>query len=471
MDRPTWTSGIHPLSSVKGRIIVGFGLLVVILAGVVAGSAWLARKHQSDLATMEHHTAIADLLQDTEIASGTSATYLYGYVTTGNELLLPTLNSSLAASRQHLDEAAAIEQAQSHDHVPRLEELDETGNELHDGTEQLIAMSQAGERELAVTGMQAQTPKYMQWLGGLTRAVDSEQEQVSALKSRADRAGDLAFWLLVVSGAAGAGIAVAASVIIARSIVKPLSSLETTAIAVTHGDMEARSGAAGPRELAQLGDTLNSMMAKLQERDAELRASNEELRERNRQLVDARTQAATDALTGLLNHRAFHLRIKEEMYRAQEIGCPIGLVMLDIDGFKAINDSLGHLAGDEVLRDVGSALADAVGRDRAYRYGGDEFAILLPGTDSQETTRVAERVRSAVAQTKSGNATTISASLGIASFPDTATTAEELVYGADAAMYWAKSAGKNRVANWGDLRESQPARTPGPAEPSVAGTP
>jgi diguanylate cyclase (GGDEF)-like protein len=145
--------------------------------------------------------------------------------------------------------------------------------------------------------------------------------------------------------------------------------------------------------------------------------------------------------------------------------------MLDIDGFKAINDSLGHLAGDEVLRDVGSALADAVGRDRAYRYGGDEFAILLPGTDCQETTRMAEHVRRAVAQTKNGNESTITASLGVASFPDTAGTAEELVYGADAAMYWAKSAGKNCVADWGDLRERQPNRTPGPAESSVAGAP
>jgi diguanylate cyclase (GGDEF)-like protein len=364
-----------------------------------------------------------------------------------------------------------IEKSHSHVHVPRLEELDETGIELHDGTEQLIAMAQAGQREQAVTGMQAQTPKYMQWLGGLTRAVDSEQEQVSALKSRADRAGDLAFWLLVISGASGAGIALGASVIIARSILKPLSSLESTAVAVTHGDMEARSGAAGPRELAQLGDTLNSMMAKLQEREAELRLSNEELRERNRQLVDARTQAATDALTGLLNHRAFHLRIKDELARAQEIGSPVGLVMLDIDGFKAINDSLGHLAGDEVLRDVGSALADVVGRDRAYRYGGDEFAILLPGTDSQATMTMAEHVRRAVAQTMNGNAGTISASLGIASFPDTAGTAEELVYGADAAMYWAKSAGKNRVADWGDLRERQPHSARGPAESSVAGGP
>jgi diguanylate cyclase (GGDEF)-like protein len=447
MKRPAWTSKVHPLSSVKGRIIVGFGLLVVILAGVVSGSAWLARKHQSDLATMEHHTSIADLLQDTEIASGTSATFLFGYLTTGNELLLPTLNSSLAASRQHLSEALAVETAQGHDHVLRLEELDRTGTEMHDRTEQLIVMAQAGEREQAVIGMQAQTPGYMQWVMGLTQAADSEQQQVSALKSRADRAGDLAFWLLVISGAVGASCAVAASVIIARSILKPLSSLESTALAVADGDMDARSETAGPRELAHLGDTLNSMIATVQQR-------NHELQERYRQLLEARAEAATDALTALGNHRAFHLRISEEVYRAADVGSPVSLIMMDIDGFKRINDSLGHLAGDEVLRSVAHALMNEVGQDDAYRYGGDEFAVLLPGADARETTNIAEGVRRAVERVErriDGTEEKITVSLGTACFPDTAKTTDELVYGADAAMYRAKSAGKNCVADWGEL--------------------
>jgi diguanylate cyclase (GGDEF)-like protein len=454
MNKPKLTSKLHALSSVKGRIIVGFGLLVVVLITVVAGSAWLARKHQTDLDTMEHHTYIADLLQETEIASGTTATFLYGYVNTGNQLLLPTLQSSLDSSQRSMDEAVAIEKASGHDHVPNLEELYKVRGELTKSTEDLIALAQAGEQGRAMTGLETVTPKYMQWVLGLTQAVNSEQEQASALKSRAEQTGDLAFWLLVISGTVGASFGLAASLFVARSILKPLSSLESTARAVAAGDMDARSDTRGPRELKHLGETLNSMIATVQQRTDDLRLANEELQERYRQLTEARTQAATDALTGLGNHRAFHLRIGEEIQRAAEIGTPVGLIMLDIDGFKGVNDSKGHLVGDEILRAVAHALASEAGREDAYRYGGDEFAVIVVGGDRQTTSRMAEALRRAVASEGNGDNGKVTISLGISSFPETAESAEELVYRADAAMYWAKSAGKNRVGDWSNLAET-----------------
>ena len=125
--------------------------------------------------------------------------------------------------------------------------------------------------------------------------------------------------------------------------------------------------------------------------------------------------------------------------------------MLDIDNFKRVNDSQGHLSGDQILREVALALVDEVGHADAYRYGGDEFAILLPAVDRRKTARVAERLRRAVARRTGENPTGVTVSLGVACFPDTAGSAEELMYGADAAMYWAKSAGKNRVGDWSKL--------------------
>ncbi|GAF79731.1 unnamed protein product, partial [marine sediment metagenome] len=252
-------------------------------------------------------------------------------------------------------------------------------------------------------------------------------------------------------GIGGAVLGLAASVVIGRSIIKPLSSLEATALAVSKGDPDARAQASGPRELAHLGSTLNDMMDAMEERAQQLRLTNEELLDRHRQLMDARAQAATDQLTGVLNHRTFHERIRDAATQAETTGESVGLIMLDIDDFKGFNDSLGHQAGDEALRGVALSIAQVVKKEDTYRYGGDEFAVLLPGADSRKTIQVAEQVRRAVAAVPACNGKNITVSLGIAEFPGMAQSAEELLYRADMAMYWAKSTGKNRVGDWDGL--------------------
>jgi diguanylate cyclase (GGDEF)-like protein len=190
-------------------------------------------------------------------------------------------------------------------------------------------------------------------------------------------------------------------------------------------------------------------MDTVEQRTEDLRLSNEELRERNRQLLEARTQAASDALTGLLNHRKFHQRIREVVADAERSGTPVGLIMLDVDNFKQVNDTLGHLKGDELLRELASMIAEVTGQDNSYRYGGDEFSVLLAGSDHEQTRHAAERLLDAVTNPTTGDAITIS--LGVAAYPEVAGNAEELIYRADMALNWAKSSGKNQVGDWHSL--------------------
>jgi diguanylate cyclase (GGDEF)-like protein len=164
-------------------------------------------------------------------------------------------------------------------------------------------------------------------------------------------------------------------------------------------------------------------------------------------------QAVTDALTGLANRRHFEERLAAEVERARRFpDQPLALVLLDIDDFKQVNDRLGHVAGDDVLRAVARAMEQ--GRrdvDLAARFGGEELALILPGAGLDGALRAAERVRTAIAALDlplagpDGGPLHVTVSLGVAAFGLGAHDAEGLLEAADAALYRAKRAGKNRT--------------------------
>ncbi len=171
---------------------------------------------------------------------------------------------------------------------------------------------------------------------------------------------------------------------------------------------------------------------------------------RIQELLDAlQRRADSDGLTGLMNHRAFQLRMRAELSRARRESAPIALLMADIDHFKALNDRYGHPAGDAVLVELAQRLRAAVREyDLPARYGGEEFAVILPGLDGAGATAAAERVRAAIAETPfrlpGERTSTVTVSVGAAA-AESEQDAEAWLVEADARLYRAKRAGRNRV--------------------------
>ena len=183
---------------------------------------------------------------------------------------------------------------------------------------------------------------------------------------------------------------------------------------------------------------INTFAMRLDAAYRELEATNAKLKE----------TSFKDDVTGLYNRRFFSLRLEEEISRFRRFNHPVSVVVLDLDGFKSVNDEFGHAIGDETLRDIGQILMKhSRGINVVSRYGGDEFAVLLVETSKSGARLYADRIRQVVATFPFSHGKSVTASFGVASLPDDeATTSEELFRAADEALYAAKRAGKNQVA-------------------------
>jgi diguanylate cyclase (GGDEF)-like protein len=178
-----------------------------------------------------------------------------------------------------------------------------------------------------------------------------------------------------------------------------------------------------------------------------------------------REKARIDAKTGLLNAAAWTSAVDDELERATRLQQPSGLLVIDLDHFKAINDEYGHLAGDEMLRAVANTLTSEVRTyDIVGRFGGEEFVVLLPATSATETLHVAERIRRRIAELvipipDNGSISMfnrLTVSIGIAVFPQNGHGRGDVLHAADMAMYAAKAAGRNRVHQAVEPAEHQP---------------
>jgi diguanylate cyclase (GGDEF)-like protein/putative nucleotidyltransferase with HDIG domain len=160
----------------------------------------------------------------------------------------------------------------------------------------------------------------------------------------------------------------------------------------------------------------------------------------------AKQRANTDELTGLFNHRYFHQRLDEEIARSSRFGHVFSLLLLDLDLFKTYNDIHGHLAGDDILKQVAQHIKLTIRRiDIGVRYGGDEFAVILPQTSVDDAHVLAERLRHRIESRTDSKGIPVTCSMGVASWPTDGVMREDIVHAADGALYYAKQTGRNRI--------------------------
>jgi two-component system cell cycle response regulator len=173
-----------------------------------------------------------------------------------------------------------------------------------------------------------------------------------------------------------------------------------------------------------------------------------ELQEENALL---RSMALIDNLTGLYNNRFFHVQLETEMARTRRTGLPCCLLMIDLDNFKMINDTLGHLEGDRFIIQVARTFSQCVRAiDIVCRYGGDEFVAILPSTRLFVAIRIANRFKKAVSEIPGASGYNVSASIGISEFTVSSPwDVNDFIQAADSAMYDAKNKGKNQVSTRG----------------------
>jgi diguanylate cyclase (GGDEF)-like protein len=238
--------------------------------------------------------------------------------------------------------------------------------------------------------------------------------------------------------------------VLTQRVLSPVSELARAARAIASGSMDARAQVDSRDEIGELAQMFNEMAQRVTESRLELIELNAELEERVRQRTTELAELASrDPLTGLYNRRHFGEVITREFAAAERYGDDLTCLMFDVDHFKAINDQYGHRTGDNILMALASAIAGELrGADVAARFGGDEFVLVLPQTESVSAANLADRIsqrfENEVHRLHPGITPTLS--IGAASLRTTrARSSESLIHEADLALYAAKQGGRNRL--------------------------
>lgn len=562
-------------NSVRTLLIGGFGLLIVIFGVVIGISAWQNEHARSDAERLEVSTRTALVLEDAKFSITLADLFLERYVISGSEILVPLITLNIEQASAGLQEAERLEQSQGAEgaqydaaELAGLESSLEGVATYASTAEQVIQLRQEGDLEGARALMETTVPQITAMGQQIGSAADSERDELPPLRTEASQTRQTSFWLLVVLGTTGTILAMGAAAVITRTIVRPLTAVESAARAIANGDLEARADVGGPAEIAYVGQSADRMADSLLERIKEREAAYEDLRkheewltlaqtaagigmfywdvsegsarfsddffrlfgmqpagdspnlagwlerfheedrgrahdlfrrvlkdgaegradefrvvwpdgsthwisfhgrailddagrtshmagavvdidERKRAEEEAKHRAFHDALTGLPNRMLFRDRSSIALAQAMRSGSKVAMAAIDLDRLKVLNDTLGHAAGDELLKSAAVRLAGSIRQgDTVARTGGDQFAVMITGCDTREEgldtmSRIVDAFRTPFRL--AGREINVSASVGVSCYTDDGLDLETLMKNADTALHYTKRDGGDGV--------------------------
>jgi len=263
-------------------------------------------------------------------------------------------------------------------------------------------------------------------------------------------------WKLAVSvGAASFAVGLVFVVIVARSVTGAIVTLGDEAKLIGEGGLQVRCEPQGPPSLQRLAHHINNIVKLLEEsqiqRGVDVQEEKLYLEQSNRALIDL---ASRDTLTGLSNRRRLERELEQQMAASRENRRPLAVIMMDLDRFKVYNDTAGHLAGDDLLKTVANTLRSKTRvTDLVVRWGGDEFCILMPCSNTDGVLTAAQGLVDAVVTAVQGlpeadGVPGLGASAGVACFPEDAEEAQELIARADDALYKVKEGGRGHALRY-----------------------
>jgi diguanylate cyclase (GGDEF)-like protein len=402
---------------------------MLLLAAVAAVAIWCAHDMQQRHHSLEHRSAVAASLQDARALVFQGTTLLTAMVFTNDPApLADSYREATAAQDEALDEARSGLIAMGEiDGLAALDGFTEQSAHTREEVDAILDYALTADLATRIAVGQQYFPEL--WpdaeaqMAGMDELAAGQQTKLAAERAAADGASDTTMALLIGLGTLaflGGSLALIGLIV---SVVRPLAALQASARAVASGDLRTRVRVSGPEETASLARDFNEMVS-------ERRRAEEALRE----------QARRDPLTGVLNHAAIVEQLRD-LISGEGGGSSHAVAMVDVDGLKATNDTYGHQAGDAVL----AAVAHALSRDGATlgRYGGDELVAVLPGADRGAAERYRDAVLSTLAEAgvtdpETGASVPVSASIGLAVYPDEAAAVEDLMRLSDSEMYAAK---------------------------------
>jgi diguanylate cyclase (GGDEF)-like protein len=407
-------------------------LLAVVLCALIAtGTATLAESMQLNRGLADRYQEIEEIRQ-IEVGVSTLAVPFLAYLENGAQEHRETSDHILKALHERVHDllGMAAVNAEERDLLNYVEK--ELG-EIHRHSNAFFD-ADVSDHHALMQALHEITREHFQALSDrLHEYHNDEIRQVDELVRASQRLQEIFQFAALAAGAVAALLFLLATWINNRLLVRPILSISQSAAGIADGRLEQHVAVVSNDELGQLSQDINRMAQSLQT-----------MYRRLDQL------AHTDQLTGLMNRRAFEQIADRELDAARRYGRNLGLVLVDIDHFKLINDTWGHAIGDEVLKFVARTCAAALRTsDSCFRIGGEEFVLLLQEAGDEQALAIAERCRRTLEDSPWADADhtlSITASFGVACFPRDGDSRDNLLKQADAALYLAKHGGRNRVA-------------------------